>query len=147
MTAAERARKSRARRAGAADAAERVEVTFWPLLDISGSLARMSIHIKDHPEAADAEVRDALERAEEALELISVALWDGCTYGRRKRAFVARYWPANFLNEETIRRMKADHLRRIEAIAARSGAMFIRRTAQASAARAPMSKPKSSRKT
>jgi hypothetical protein len=132
MTDAERARTSRARRS---DAAERIEVTFWPILEVSGALAHMSIHIGNHPEAADPEIKAALERAREAFEMITIALWDGCSYGRWKRSYIARYGYVNFLSQFVIDQMQADHIKRLEVIAARTNARFIAKEARLAGAR------------
>ena len=132
MTDAERARKSRARRT---DAAERIEVTFWPLLTVNGALAGVSRYFDDHPEAVPSEVREKLEEAVEAIESISIALWDGALFGRRKHYYIERYGPVSFLSRSAIDRMRADHAKRLQKIAARTGASFISRDARAAKAR------------
>jgi hypothetical protein len=122
MTDAERAQKSRARRS---DALERIEVTFWHILELSGALSSMLLHLKDHPDAVPPEVHAMLDKAVYAKEVISIALWDGAFYGRRKEAYIRRYGDVNFLSKDAIDRMKADHMERLEKIAARTGATFI----------------------
>lgn len=135
MTAAERARKSRGRRAAAADAVERIEVTFWPMLTLQGSLATVSLLIKDLSDPIFAQIRAELDNACEAAEAISIALWDGSTYGRRQRAYQRRYHAVSFLRID-IDRMRADHMRRLEQIAARTNADFIHRDGRIARARA-----------
>lgn len=141
MTDAERAQKSRARRT---DAAERVEITFWPLQILSEALAGVSRYFDDHPEAVPSEVRKELEQAVEAAESISIALWDGVLYGRRQRYYIERCGPENFRSRSAINRMRADHAKRLEKIAARTGATFISRDARIAKARgsAPATGPK-----